>query len=194
MNNSPILKIKKAMKICKEAHDSIGQKRKYTNDPYWIHPFNVMGLLSLCTSECDILCAALLHDVIEDVWPTNSVYSLEFIKKEFGLTVAQMVDELTDKTTLSDGNRKERKSLERKRLKTVLFDTRMIKIADNIDNISTIEKFDPAFYKIYREEMVLSFPIFIMQGTVITRAENKEDDFTSLAAYLHALLYSRVSE
>lgn len=47
------------------AHE--GQQRRYTPDPYIIHPEKVMKTCAQVTSDACVLYAALLHDVIEDV-------------------------------------------------------------------------------------------------------------------------------
>ena len=57
------------------AHQAIGQKRRFTNEPYYNHPFrvakNVSNFLETNFSENfinrdDVICAAYLHDVVED--------------------------------------------------------------------------------------------------------------------------------
>jgi len=179
--------LQKAMDMCKDAHDSINQRQKYSLDPYWIHPFRVMALLSTCTQNIEIKCAALLHDVIEDVYPSNPKFSLEFIEKEFGHNISLFVKELTDTTTLSMGNRKVRKALDRDRLRTISVSSRMIKIADNIDNLCSIKKHDPKFYVVVKEEMILGFPILVELGVKTAQGET----FAPLADVLYSLLFSK---
>ena len=67
--------VKKAYEMAYEAHD--GQKRK-TGEPYIIHPIWVALILTDLKVDTDTLCAALLHDTVED---TN--ITLEKIEKEF---------------------------------------------------------------------------------------------------------------
>lgn len=80
-----------AIKIAAMAHE--GTKRKGTSQPYIFHPLEVLSLASLLTDDEEILCAAVLHDTIED---TST--SLKEITERFGARVAQMVaDETEDK-------------------------------------------------------------------------------------------------
>ena len=79
--------VKKAYEMAYEAHD--GQKRK-TGEPYIIHPIWVALILTDLKVDTDTLCAALLHDTVED---TN--ITLEKIEKEFNKEVATLVDGVT---------------------------------------------------------------------------------------------------
>ena len=84
-------KIDKAIKYAMEKHQ--GQYRKDSGIPYITHPLEVMKLISNWGFvDEDILCAAILHDVIEDCGVTK-----EDIAFEFGLEVAMMVQECTRK-------------------------------------------------------------------------------------------------
>src|SRR3954467_5306173 len=99
----------KAAAFAEKAH--FGQFRKYTNEPYIVHPLEVAKLVATVTADPEIISAALLHDVAEDT-PTT----LDEIKQEFGEHVAKLVDELTDKATPDMGDRETRKRFERDRL------------------------------------------------------------------------------
>ena len=66
------------------------QTRKYTGIPYIIHPLKVYHILKQVTEDEDILCAGLLHDVVEDTNMTN-----EAIRCSFGDKIADIVAELT---------------------------------------------------------------------------------------------------
>ena len=79
--NWPI--IEKAYNYAYKFHD--GQLRE-SGEPYIIHPLNVAYILSKMHADSDTLCAALLHDTIED---TDSTY--DDIKENFNDTVAYLV-------------------------------------------------------------------------------------------------------
>lgn len=136
--------------FCVASHESIGQRRKYTNEHYWVHPINVAKIVKdnlgplLTPFGEDILCAAYLHDVLED---TN--VSEETLRSIFGDCVCDIVVQLTDTSSISDGNRKIRKSIDRERLKNASSEAQTIKYADLIDNTSTICRYDKGFAKIY---------------------------------------------
>ena len=52
------------LQMATEYHE--GQVRKYTGEPYIIHHIAVANKVSQYTDDCEVICAALLHDVIED--------------------------------------------------------------------------------------------------------------------------------
>lgn len=123
----------KAKEIAKEAHESIGQKRKFTNGPYYKHPLAVAALLEDITDDEDILAAACLHDILEDVTPINKTYDEDFICKNFNSRVSNLVVELTNKYTkdnFQNLNRESRKQLELFRIMTISDDAKLIKKAD----------------------------------------------------------------
>lgn len=83
--------IEKAFLFACKAHK--GYKRKGFDQEYIFHPLEVLNLASLITSDEDILCAALLHDTVEDTQTT-----IDEIRNEFNDRVAQLVsDETEDK-------------------------------------------------------------------------------------------------
>lgn len=136
----------KALKFATEAHK--GQLRKYTNEPYIVHPVAVAELVKAvdwCTSE--MVAAALLHDTVEDTEVT-----LQDIYREFGFVISEMVDHLTDISKPEDGNREKRKKLDREHIAKSDLEVKTIKLADLIDNSRTISRYDPKFWKVYRIE------------------------------------------
>lgn len=119
------------------AHTSIGQTRKFDGTPYHTHVLRVAELVSSRTTDREILAAACLHDVLEDVEPNNPEFNRGRILEEFGPRVLDLVIELTDvytKENHPDKNRKTRKELEAQRLSQVSEDAKLIKRADLHDN------------------------------------------------------------
>jgi guanosine-3',5'-bis(diphosphate) 3'-pyrophosphohydrolase len=150
-------RVEKAAKFFRDAHDSIGHKRKYTGVPYWHHTEEVMRIVKEVNDSENVLIAALGHDCLEDVWPINPKYSFEVINKEFGNQVACLIYELTDRYTSNafpGMNRKIRKLHERARMKTMSDEAKTIKLADLIDNTKDIVKHDPNFAKVYMAEKI----------------------------------------
>ena len=137
--------LSKAKEFCIKKHE--GQLRKYTLDPYHVHPFHVMKLVSEVTSDIDILIAALLHDTVEDTDAT-----IEEIKDLFGERVSYLVNGLTDISRPEDGNRAKRKALDRNHLAKGCKDIQTIKLADIIDNSDSILQHDLKFAKTYMKE------------------------------------------
>ena len=96
-----------------------------------------------------MIAAALLHDVVEDTPVT-----IEQIKDKFGSEVAELVGWLTDISRPENGNRKTRKSLDRDHSANAPAEAQTIKLADLIHNTKSIEKHDPHFWKVYKQEKI----------------------------------------
>lgn len=140
----------------REAHESIGQVRKYSGDRYWTHTERVaVALINAGVDDDDMIVAALLHDVLEDVYPKNPQYSLSDITKKFGQRAAKFVVGLTDvytKEAYPDYNRKERHKQELARLVLESDEVKTIKASDMADNTADILVNDPKFAVIYLGE------------------------------------------
>ena len=137
-----------AMDVAKRAH--AGQLRKYTNEPYIVHPFAVAGLVSAVTEDEDMIVAAILHDVVEDTH-----VKIETVRGLFGTRIAGMVGDLTDISKPEDGNREIRKTLDREHTAQASIEAKTIKLADLIDNTKSIVAFDPKFSEVYMREKQL---------------------------------------
>ncbi len=87
--------LKKALKIANKAHK--GQFRKHSGLPYILHPLEVAKQLTIWgVKHEDILSAAILHDVLEDCDVNDrDRYYIKIVKSGFGLTVADIVNDLT---------------------------------------------------------------------------------------------------
>ena len=127
-------KIISAYEFAEKAHR--GQKRSSGQD-YIIHPLTVAYILLEYSMDTDTICAALLHDVVEDTPVT-----LEDLKKHFGQDVAILVDGVT-KMSKVPTNTKEQQSAEniRKILIAMYQDIRVIiiKLADRLHNMRTLK-------------------------------------------------------
>lgn len=137
--------IRRARKRCVEWH--AGQTRKGSGLPYSVHPMAVAERLKSLGFGPEVEIAALLHDVIEDCGITA-----EQIQQEFGVRVAELVVMVSDVSRPEDGNRKIRKALDRDHLATADADGQSIKVADLLDNTSSILKDLPGFAPVYMRE------------------------------------------
>lgn len=128
-----IAKIRRAYEVADAAHD--GQMRS-SGEKYITHPLSVASILLDYHMDTDTICAALLHDVVED---TDT--SLDEIRKQFGEDVALMVDGVT-KIGQVPLNTKEEQQAEniRKILMAMSKDIRVIiiKLADRLHNMRTL--------------------------------------------------------
>lgn len=126
-------KIMRAYELADKAHE--GQMRS-SGEKYITHPLSVAAILLDYCMDTDTLCAALLHDVVEDTPVT-----LEEVRKKFGDDVALMVDGVT-KIGLVPLVSKEEQQAEniRKILMAMSKDIRVIiiKLADRLHNMRTL--------------------------------------------------------
>jgi (p)ppGpp synthase/HD superfamily hydrolase len=136
----------KALVFAKRAHGE--QVRKYTGEPYWKHPVVVARIVEGVPHDDAMVAAALLHDVVEDTPVT-----IEHIEGRFGGDVARLVSELTDVSKSTDGNRTNRKTIDREHSAAASARGQTIKVADLIDNSASITTHDPHFAVIYMREM-----------------------------------------
>lgn len=130
------------------AHQAVGQKRKYTGDPYFMHPERVAQIVAETgTATNAMVCAAFLHDVLEDTQVREAD-----IDEVFGPLVSKLVVELTNTTPKSAGNRAKRFQIEKARIALISPEAKTIKLADLIDNGGSIITADPSFAKVYMAE------------------------------------------
>lgn len=142
--------IEKALIFAVNAHNAVGQRRKYTNEPYFLHSVAVARIVSKVPHTDEMLAAALLHDTVED---TN--VTLIDIERNFGNKVASLVECLTDVSKLEDGNRKIRKAIDREHTARASAQAKTIKLADLIENTHSIVAHDSDFAKVYLAEKAL---------------------------------------
>lgn len=148
--------ITKAFNFAKEAHKGV---RRLSGEPYIMHPIAVARIaceeIGLGSTS---ICAALLHDVVED-----TDYTVEDISNIFGPKIAQIVDGLTK---ISGGIFGEQASAQAENFKKLLLtmseDIRviLIKICDRLHNMRTLDS-QPANkqYKIAGETLYIYAPL-----------------------------------
>ncbi len=128
-------KINKAYEYASRMHE--GQKRD-SGEPYIVHPLSVALICAELNMDTDSICAALLHDVIEDCSDKTSYSEIE---KEFGTDVAMIVDGITKLVNINFENKQE-ENLEnlRKMFFAMSKDVRVIfvKLADRVHNMRTL--------------------------------------------------------
>lgn len=106
--------------------------------PYFWHPTRVARILldELSITDADLLCAALLHDVLED----SDILTPEVIAYNFGDYVGYMVTALTKEIGIKDGPLRQKIDQEYiDRLRGSSEDCRLIKLADRLDNLRCLQ-------------------------------------------------------
>ena len=63
--------VRRAFAFAKAAHEAVGQMRKYTGEPYIVHPVEVADIVQTVAHTEVMLAAALLHDTVEDTGVTT---------------------------------------------------------------------------------------------------------------------------
>lgn len=180
-------RITKAFNLANQAH--AGAKRR-SGEPYIIHPLAVArivcGEMGLGSTS---ICAALLHDVVED-----TEYTVEDIKNMFGPKIAQIVDGLTK---ISGGIFGDQASAQaenfRKLLLTMSDDIRviLIKIADRLHNMRTLDSMPPAKqFKIAGETLYIYAPLAHRLGLFSIKTELEDLSFK----YEHPIEYQSIND
>jgi guanosine-3',5'-bis(diphosphate) 3'-pyrophosphohydrolase len=135
-----IEKIEKAYKFAEQMHD--GQKR-ISGEPYIIHPVAVAEIVAELQLDTESICAALLHDTLEDC---ADQVDYTVLKKEFGADIADIVDGVT-KLIHIPFETKQEESIEnlRKMFLAMSKDLRVIfiKLADRLHNMRTLNYRSP---------------------------------------------------
>ena len=147
--------ITNALQLAEKAHD--GQLRKPSKEnpkgePYIVHPMRVALVLieELGLKDHAAICAALLHDVIED---TDGRIGVGHIEEQFGKTVALMVSVLTKPPAKPNIERALQLKVYYDRISKSNIPTRLVKLADRLDNLRDIVEInDRDFQKQYLEE------------------------------------------
>ncbi|WP_084101355.1 bifunctional (p)ppGpp synthetase/guanosine-3',5'-bis(diphosphate) 3'-pyrophosphohydrolase [Demequina sp. NBRC 110051] len=122
--------IERAYQVAAKAHE--GQSRK-SGEPYIIHPIAVAQIIADMGLPESVICAALLHDVVED-----TSYPLETLREEFGDEVAEFVDGVTKLDKVKFGDAAQAETV-RKMVVAMAKDIRvlLLKLADRLHNART---------------------------------------------------------
>ncbi len=192
-------KIEKAYRFARRAHEDIHRR---SGEPYILHPIAVATVVSQeIGMGSTSICAALLHDVVEDtdytVEDIKAIFGDEVIAEtgeKVGEKIANIVDGLTkisrdffgDKASLQAENFK-------KLLLTMNQDVRviLIKIADRLHNMRTLASMPPAKqYKIAGETLYLYAPLAHRLGLFAIKSELEDLSFK----YEHPDIYKTITE
>lgn len=123
------------------------QRRKDVNaSPYINHPIALANVL--CNeggvTDENVLCAALLHDTVEDTKTTPAE-----LTEIFGKTISDIVMEVTDDKALPKA---ERKRLQIEHITHASYQAKLVKLADKISNLRDIAEHPPADWDLNRKK------------------------------------------
>jgi len=184
LNEAEIARIREAYKFSDEAH--LGQFRA-SGEPYISHPLAVTEICAGWNLDAQALCAALLHDVIED-----QGIAKENLVEQFGATVAELVDGLSkldkiESQTLEDAEAENF----RKIVLAMSRDVRVIlvKLADRLHNMRTLAGLSgPKRVRIARETLDIYAPIAHRLGLNQVYRELQDLSFSHLHPMRYAVL------
>ncbi|NLF46044.1 MAG: bifunctional (p)ppGpp synthetase/guanosine-3',5'-bis(diphosphate) 3'-pyrophosphohydrolase [Syntrophomonadaceae bacterium] len=131
--DADIAQIEKAYQYAKTAHE--GQKR-ISGEDYISHPVEVAYILTEIEMDTASICAALLHDVLED-----TIMTYEEVEKEFGEEIALLVDGVTKLSRLEFKSKQDAQAENLRRMFIAMAkDIRviLIKLADRLHNMRTL--------------------------------------------------------
>lgn len=128
-----------ALMFAIKAHGT--QRRKYTGQPYIVHPVGVAKIVETVDHTPDMIAAALLHDVVEDCNVT-----LEELCDTFGPKIGMYVHYCTNVSEKRDGNRAFRKKMDADHFAIGPPESQTIKVADCIFNSKGVMKYDQKFF------------------------------------------------
>lgn len=126
--------IMKAFHYAKKNH---GDQCRRSGESYIVHPLNVAYILADIGLDDSTLCAALLHDVVEDTEVTDND-----IRQEFSIEIAEMVEGVTKLGTMQFASIEEQQVEDyRKMFLAMGKDIRviLIKLADRLHNMRTLK-------------------------------------------------------
>lgn len=178
--------INRAYVFAAKAHE--GQMRK-SGDPYFIHPVSVASIIAEMNSDTASICAALLHDVIED-----TDYEEEDLAEEFGSEIAFLVAGVTKLGKMNFQSREDRQAESfRKMLLAMAKDIRvlLVKLADRLDNMRTMESMSTsAQERISQETMDVYAPLAGRLGIQWLKDELEDHAFK----YIYPEAHRKVTE
>jgi GTP diphosphokinase / guanosine-3',5'-bis(diphosphate) 3'-diphosphatase len=169
--------------LLRRAYDFAAEQHKtqvrLSGEPYLSHPVEVAHSLADMKLDVTSLCAALLHDVVED-----TKIPIEKLSEQFGVDVARIVEGVTKISKLDLLAPEDRQAENvRKMLLAMVNDVRvvMVKLADRLHNMRTLEYLAPERQqRIARETLDIYAPVANRLGMGLIRGELEDLAFRYL--------------
>ena len=192
-NKEEVGMIRRAYEYANEMHS--GQTRQ-SGEPYIIHPLNVAYIVAEMHADRNTVCAALLHDTLEDTHATK-----EEIAELFNSDIANLVDGVTKISKMNFSSKIEQNLANtRKIITSITDDVRIIiiKLADRLHNMRTLE-----YKSVFKqkenslETLEIFVPLAYYIGAYRIKSELEDISFRYLKPKEYRKLYnimSRASE
>ncbi len=178
--------VRKAQVFAEKAH---ADQMRSSGDPYIIHPTEVAQILADMRLDIASICAAFLHDTVED-----TTAKLEDIEREFGKDVATLVDGVTKLNKMSFRTTEEKQAENfRKMIIAMSKDIRVIivKLADRLSNMRSLQHLAPHKQKtISQETLDIYAPIANRLG--MSRIKVELEDLC--LRFLHPDVYYKLAD
>ena len=178
--------VRKAYQFAEKAHS---EQKRSSGDPYIIHPTEVAQILADMRLDLSSICAAFLHDTVED-----TTAKLEDIEREFNKDVATLVDGVTKLNKMSFRTTEEKQAENfRKMIIAMSKDIRVIivKLADRLSNMRSLQFLPPHKQKtIAQETLDIYAPIANRLG--MSRIKLELEDLC--LRFLHPDVYYKLAE
>lgn len=180
--------IRHAYLIAADAHS---EQKRHSGEPYITHPLAVSCILADMRMDGQTIMAALLHDVIEDTSVTK-----EFIQRDMGNVVAELVDGVSKLTQIEFKSRAEIQAENfRKMILAMSRDIRVmiIKLADRLHNMRTLGPLNPhKRRRIARETLDIFAPIAQRLGMHVIATELEDLGFKTLYPLRYRIILDAV--
>ena len=141
------------------AHKHRDQRRKDPDaSPYINHPIALANILWVSggIDDPNVICAALLHDTVEDTETTEAE-----LVEHFGPKIASIVMEVTDDTSLE---RAERKQMQVDHAPHLSREAKLVKLADKISNVRDVASAPPADWPLQRQREYFDWAKRVVDG------------------------------
>ncbi|MBT7903187.1 bifunctional (p)ppGpp synthetase/guanosine-3',5'-bis(diphosphate) 3'-pyrophosphohydrolase [Candidatus Woesearchaeota archaeon] len=182
--------IQKAYRFAENAHK--GQKRESGED-FFIHPLQTATILVQLKADTATICAALLHDTVED-----TPNSIDVVRKEFGEEIAVLVEGVTKTQGIWFDSKEEYKAENlRKILLATTKDFRVIvvRLADRLHNMRTLSYFrEDKQKRIAKETMEIYAPIAHKLGIWRIKGELEDLSLRYLDYKTYSILREKIAE
>ncbi len=180
--------VKKAFEVAKKAHAA--QKRS-SGEPYITHPLAVAQTLADIQMDAETLCAAILHDVLED-----TSLQKKALATGFNPDIVHLVDGVSKLTQIEFASKAEMQAENyRKMLLAMTKDVRVIivKLADRLHNMRTIEGLsEEKKHRVSKETLEIYAPIANRLGMHNIRVELEELAFEAMYPLRYRILHEAV--